>query len=1004
MSPDDIWRQIRQDWDGIDVGELMSRPSTIDRPSAIDTVFKIKVEAGKLKKVKGKFEGLNGKEVAKSLIDQDAVATMLYRSATAADPQANDIWPSVRDSSKLPAKYYRIDKTFKQKPHEAKNAHQRPTKVRKIHHTSDVTTDTVQLPTTSSFRFRPVWGLPVEVVELITDHLTRDDIKALRLVSRDFDHNVSRILFKTVVVPFNTEIYGMLGQKQDIKGKGKATPSNFIWKNANGDDVYNGHGLDVFRGFGAHIVRYGMSFEVTEDALARPPVKILAEQHESFWGTFDWPFVEYRRFEDVAGLESAADETPIMKTAFSELSKVKELALSVDAGLGWLHGPDRSIRARILQKSPAVFGTRKKVPDRRTFAQREFWQHIEDCYAGTGKNLTLATLYKIEANRSASDMIAANLSLQEQPEIPFMDPRIISEALPNGTATMPLPTSFEDPEVLDSFVTPQTPSASGILFTSKIKPLDAGQLMSPVMPSTLTKAQKEWLMETEWAQRAFISSYMLSIIDNPKTFNLVHTLNIARLSDRYVSMLNRQDFWAALPNLENVTLMVLPCWRTIKKNASGAADTPKVDPSSEIDSIFSLLQAVVTERSNIKTLTIGWATGGEHEEGVHGRNKLLQPAPLLPFDMITNQDARTLRKSLLKFRHVKHLTIKNCWITPLALKEFVAAHDRLSLEHLVLDSVSLTGALKYRQHTTNPTGQTIQVFDNLGVAGLAQAQALHAHSLAQGNRQGQQQDILSPLQFFTAQFQLLQIRLHQVQSTPGGDSKQVRALQAQLQQLATHGPGHFHSSSDGNAYQLHVQGPLSNIVQQVIQNHNQWQQAQPVLPPLAPATVPAAGQILRLAEPAEDSWLEVIDAITPGPSIRDADEEFPGGQGNRPTSLQTIEFISCGYVRLPYSPLDQGQFDDTNLSIFALRVRTDPIFTKRALTLAPSMLSARWPLLGEIVQEMSAEELAMLNVAWDMEDGWKDADEAKAVEFDGLLPGGTGRFTGVVHARERWPA
>ena len=144
---------------------------------------------------------------------------------------------------------------------------------------------------------------------MVADYLNRDDIKSLRLVSRELNQIVSQILFKTVVVPFNTEIYGMLSQEQ---ASGAGT-SNFVWKNANGDDVYNGHGLDVFRGFGAHIVKYGMSFEVSEVALAKPPVKILTEHHESFWGTFDWPFVEYRRFEDVEGLESAVRKSQLVR-------------------------------------------------------------------------------------------------------------------------------------------------------------------------------------------------------------------------------------------------------------------------------------------------------------------------------------------------------------------------------------------------------------------------------------------------------------------------------------------------------------------------------------------------------------------------------------------------------------------------------------------------------------------------------------------------------------------
>ncbi|KAF2442897.1 hypothetical protein P171DRAFT_363507 [Karstenula rhodostoma CBS 690.94] len=931
------------------------------------------------------------------LRSQEAVAVIMYRNAASADPSANDVWPHLRDFSKLPSRYYRVDKRLKRQT--CPTPRRRSAKLSKTHRSSDVTTAQLW----NAPPGRPRWMLPVELVEMIASYLNRDDIKSLRLVSRELNQNISQTLFKTVVVPFNTEIYGMLGQEQalDVKGKKKAGTSNFVWKNANGDDVYNGHGLDVFRGFGAHIIRYGMSFEVSEVALAKPPVKTLTDRHESFWGTFDWPFVEYRRFEDVAGLESAADETPRMKTAFSELTKVQELALSVDAGLGWLNGPDRSIRARILERPPEVFGTRKDIPDRRTHAQRELWHHIEACHTAAESDLTLATLYKLEVTRLPSDTQIANLALEQQPEIPFAEPRLVSEALPHDTTDLLVPTSFDDPEVLDRFVAPQTPSSSGFLYTSKIHPVDAGQLISPVIPSTLTKAQKEWLMETEWAQRAFLSSYMLSIIDNPKTFNLVHTLNFSRLSDRHVSLLNRQDFWSALPSLSNITLMVLPGWRTICKDDAGIVDTPTINPSSEIDSVVALLKRIVSDRPKIHTLTVGWATGGEHAEGVHARNKLLQPAPLVGVDMITTQTAAALQMTLLQFPHVERLTLKNCWMTPLLLQEFVRLHDNLKLKHLVLDSVSLTGVLRPQQNIPIAAQQANNLGGNPWVTGLAQAQGLHAHALAmQGNGQGQQHNLLNPQQLFQAQYQLLQIQLHQLQNIPGGNQVQMQALQGQLQHLATHGPAQVTNGTNGNANQLQVHAPLMNTIQQILQNHGQGQ-GQPV--PQGPNVVAGApsatiNHTLLTARPREGSWVEMIDVITPGPNLKDFGSEHSQAAEERITSLKRIDFISCGYARLPYSSFEQGILEDR---VGAGGRHPDPVFNKRAQTLLPSMLSAKWPLLGEIIQETSAEELATLYAGWNLETGWKDEELAKAPQYDGLLPGGTGRFTGTVRADDR---
>ena len=977
--------------------------SDATRTHGSDAHKQSKAQVSKPKQEKETFEEVDGNDVALALKDQRAVAVILYRNDSSVHPRANDVWPTLRDITKLPARYHRVDKTLKRQL-SVKSQH-RSSKAQKMHQLSKATA--AHPSNTSSMR--PIWGLPVELIEMIAEHLNRDDIKSLRLVSRELNQNVSQVLFKTVVVPFNTEIYGMLGQEQDLdlKGKKKAGASNFVWKNANGDDVYNGHGLDVFRGFGAHITKFGMSFEVTEDALANPPIKLLTDHHVSFWGTYEWPFVEYRRFEDVAGLESAADETPRMKTAFSELTKVQELALSVDSGLGWLNGPDRSIRARILQRPPAVFGTLKKIPDRRTHAQQELWQYIKACHGEAGSDLTSATLYRLEANQTPSNVQMNSLALNDQPELPFVEPRIISEALPHDTTDLMLPISFDDPETLDRFVAPHKPTAAGILYTSKIQPMDPGQLLNSVIPSTLTKAQKEWLMETEWAQRAFISSYMLSVIDNPKTFSSVHTLNISRLSDRYIPLLDREDFWAALPNLSNIILLVLPCWRTISNDETGAVDTPPISPTQEINSVVSLLKRIVHGRPGVKNLTVGWASGGEHAEGMHARNKLLLPAPLLNRDMATSQNAASLRDALLRFPHVERLTLKNCWINPMALQEFVELHDSLGLKHLVLDSVSSTGVLRPRQNLQLAVQmQAVQQAQNLGgnawAPGLQQAQALHAHALAVqanglGQGQGQQHNIMNPVQFFQTQFQLLQIQLQQVQNLPGGNANQIQALQLQLQHLATHGPGQLANANNGNANQLQIHGPLMHTVQQVLQNHGQWPQGQ-AGGQEAVATAATANQTLLTAQPREGSWVDIIDIITPGPNLRDFGSEFSKANEERITSLKTIEFISCGYARLPYSHLDQVGLEDM---VGTTRQRTDPTFVKRVATLLPSMLNSKGLLLGEIVQEMRADELATLYAGWSLEAGWRNEEEASAVEFDGLMPGGTGRFSGTVSADDR---
>lgn len=951
-----------------------------------------------MKRSREKFEALQEKDISRTLTARGAVSILLYHSG-GLDPLANDIWPNFRNVAKLPVRYYRFKKDaryiagmsfVKGKAAIATRASKRTKKSAKPVDPADPVSQVKNAAPALSYSW-PANRVPTELYEEISSYLNRDDIKSMRLVCKEFDRHVSQVLFKTVVVPFNSEIYGMLGQepKPDLKGKKKVKIETLglSWRNPNGDDVYNGHGLDVFRGFGQHILRFGMSFEVNEDSLAKPPTKRMTEKHATFWGKYDWPFEEYRRFDDVANLESAADETPRMKIAFSELSKVRELALSVDSGLGWLNGPDRSIRARIIQRPPSVFGTLKSIPDRRAHAQRELWDYIASCHQATESDVKLATLYKIEGSRSLLEAVESESEHDAQPELPFMDSQIIHEAIPHDTAELQIPPSFDDPEILDRFVLTPDPHDVGVLFSSSILPTDAGQLMGPIIPAHLTKAQKEWLLETEWAQRAFISSYMLSIIDNPATFQLIHTLNISQLSDRYLPLLHRDDFWATLPSLTSVVLHVIPGYRTVHKDEAGFVETPKISPSSCLDMYYDLLNNVISRRANIKKLNIGWITGGEHAEGVLARNRLILPAPLLPASKCFSQDPAVVRSLLLKFPHVEELTLKNCWVTPLEVHTLVEQHDLLSLKSLVLNSVSLTAILRENGNGNNHPNHA-QHF-----AGLFNAFAL-AHG-AHGQQAQQQQHALqgqAALIQLQHHIQHLQQQIAQLNGQAGPQQQQQLAmLQAQLQA--------------GGAIQQHLAPAQQVQLQQMMQQHQQAMVtnglqplAAPAAPvaqnPPAPASAPTPQSVLK-AQPREGSWVYLLDQISPGMNLSDFESDHSRANPERITSLASIRFISCGYAKLPYVHYDQTAIEPANPT------PRNPIFTKKYVSLQPAMLSGKWPLLGEIVQEVDKNELMALNAGWFLETGWADPEEASESEFDGWLPGGTGRFTGLVRKSDR---
>jgi hypothetical protein len=108
----------------------------------------------------------------------------------------------------------------------------------------------------------------MEIYEMIVERLSRDDVKALRLTCKEIEFRITNVLLKTMVVPFNTEIYGML---LDAEGEGKMSeyshlkgPYRISWGNPVDRNVAKGSGVDLFKGFGHHIKRFGMSFEVDE--------------------------------------------------------------------------------------------------------------------------------------------------------------------------------------------------------------------------------------------------------------------------------------------------------------------------------------------------------------------------------------------------------------------------------------------------------------------------------------------------------------------------------------------------------------------------------------------------------------------------------------------------------------------------------------------------------------------------------------------------------------------
>lgn len=814
--------------------------------------------------------------------------------------------------------------------------------------------------------------LPVEIFDMITELLSRDDVKSARLVNREWERKVSGNLFASSVVPFNTELYDMIEEDSKAahrmpcsahrpKGKGKAgtievpdqginvSPRRLNWQNAKDDSegkVYRGHGLRVFQGFGPYFRRFGMSFEVAEAQLARPPVKKDLDHVTSYYGSYDWPQHEYTRFAGLAGLERTADETLRMKAAFSNLHKVQDLGLSLDNGLGWLNGPDKSIHARIFQHGSPVFGYSRPVPDQQMQDAQVFWQAIQECHAGVGHQCNLR-----EVTLARHMLASAPSGIPGLRNTKYANTKLWS-TVTSGRAAPAISTNSSADE--DRY---------GVLYTT-FSQLDIAGIYdrSALVPAELRKEQKEWLLETDWAQRAFLECYMLAVIDNPVIFGRVKTLTITKVSSGLLPILSRESFWNALPGVSDVTIHVKPDWRTVERDNAGFAETSQRQPSEAVNTFYKcILRDRLCLRSSITKLNIGWAAGGEHAEGIFARNNHVLPAPITQLEHSTAVNDQVA----LVFRFVEHLTLHNCWMTPVTLESLLNNHASKALKNLVLDSVSLTAHPRFLYDAQGALPNQVPLAgQNQGPQGqwnpttgafvMPAAQAV--------NNQQQQQQNQNPIQMPMPNLGVANI---------GNNAQQTAA---------------------GLPLPIAFPPPIGPVAGQIL-----WGIVpHPPPPPPHAGPVPSPHYSHWSDGHREGSWAQVLDKLSPGKVFRDFLPHVRGREEQlskrTKTNLQSIEFQSCGYVKLLLnSTFDQHAIDTgTGQSLSAW-------FHIRQIALLPAMMSTNDRFLGRIAQHMPERELNALRFAWGLREGWNDRAKAEAVEYDGLLAGGHGRFSGRIN-------
>lgn len=554
-------------------------------------------------------------------------------------------------------------------------------------------------PTSASRAPKPyaTWPsrVPVEIIGLIAQHLRPRDIRNMRLVCKDLERKISPTLFEEVVVPFTSELYDMVEEdkstrrahQQNIpsnsKGKGRAMDVQESLVNSplphEDNNYYRAsskstpkQGLRVFQGFGPHMKRFGIRFDVTEAELSIPPPKKISDKKvEAYHGGYTWPPSDYSRFGRLAKLEQIADETPRMTAALASLKNVREIGLSINSGLGFLSGPDRSVACSVFDKPAPLFDevTSKQRPQ--SHCAYEFWTCLQASHRSLSSNVS----------HIATD--PATLSREQ----------LISCVLPIGSSEFPsiCPTGYGDTSLWPSTQASSIVGAQvllparGIIYTLAEPHSARFPLLSPC---SLTNDQKQWLLETGWAQHAFMDSYVLAIADNPQIFHQVTKVTVSKISSGLLSKLDNNTFWDALPHVRDLTLLVSPDWRSVGKDDVGCAETPMQHPSNTVYAfhrILARLEGMGIE--SIKKLTVGYTSGGEKAQGMFARNANLMPAPLAPL-------AKTLepQPTPLFFPHTQHLMLKNCWITPCMLTHLVKSRQvaGTASSTLTLDSVSLT--------------------------------------------------------------------------------------------------------------------------------------------------------------------------------------------------------------------------------------------------------------------------------------------------------------------------
>jgi len=854
----------------------------------------------------------------------------------------------------------------------------------------------------------PEGRLPVELFDVIASSLPRRAIQNMRLVNHEFEDKLAGWYFRNVVAAFRPDIYGYLSEDFDhVIDVSKAARRK--------DQSVIKNGLRVFQQFGRRIKAFALSLELNEADLVDPPAKLSQEVVKTPWGLYRWPVENYTRYSNLENLEDTADETQRMTQAFGKLTKLNELGLSCDAGLGFL-------------LPPAAHKTQSRVFESSRYDPEPVSEHVHaarETDPGRSARYTNLKRMVLKAGFAESETQSAiKLLLECEGRTPgWVDGAVAAANEDAGAAGTLIAGSASN-----SQAQPPAGQYGG----------DLGGGRKTLEPKNLTAPQMEMLLEMKWALDALTQSYVISVVDNEDIFSKVTVLCLARIPSSLLPTLAREDLWGTLKAIETFRLGVVPDWRSFTKSSDGVISEEKVSPLEAFPHVFELLKTHVAPLGRLKQLHFEWLCGGEAGDGLGQRNRYILPAPFTAAaGRMADTDAAASNSGLLLLPQIQQLSLKNCWFTPHVFIRVVDQMVKSSLTELQLESVSLTGPpttvprdliLARRgmdfSHWPWPmcTGPVTpgQMFNHTPAA--ANANNANAVPPPAGGWLGQ------PLPL------TLHTHLAAVQA-----AAQLNPQQAFAQLLAAPIPVLMTTAAQGvapaniNALNLQV-AAHSSIAGPHTTAGPAASAAAGVPPPdisagtFAPFAVmqPSVSTVFGLDGllpfPRFLAWAHVINELTPGPSIlaqyegvasAQQKEEFQDRldkkldeiglrRGGAKKRLRKLSFKSCGYVLVDHVNLDNWQM----LPNRAVRANFVDDICEQLMQLDKVVMQSYDPLLARIVDYIPVAEKHILYNLFGLSipgyDSRYDSNQVDPGQYrDGFILHGVGRFHGVIERDPR---